>query len=103
MPPDQVETYLVADPGLQPTRGVARDDATPVDDGDPVEHRLRLDDVVGDEHDGRAGVRPSTLDRSPHRAPGHRVEAGRGLVEQQHRTGRRQGGRPTCEPTLTAG
>jgi hypothetical protein len=55
-----------------------------VDDGDAVGELIGLLQVLRRQHDGRAvGVQPADL--LPQRDAAHRVEPGRGLVEEEHR------------------
>ena len=69
---------------LELVGGALGDDPTAVDHGDPVGQLVGLVEVLGGQHDGRAG-RDQVADRVPHLAAGARVEAGRRLVEEDQR------------------
>ena len=72
-----------ADAGLQRLRGVLDDDLAVVHDRDPVAV-LGLVHVVRGHEDGDLGALPEVVQVVPDRRPGLRVQADRGLVEEQH-------------------
>ena len=82
---------LAADAVLELVGGAVGDHAAVVDDRDPVGEPVGLVEVLGREQHGRA-VGDEPLDRLPQVEPAARVEAGRRLVEEQHRRARDQRG-----------
>ncbi len=76
---------------LQLGRGAAGDHAAVVDDDDPVGELVGLVEVLGREQQGDA-VGDELSDHVPHPHPAGGVEAGRRLVEEQHRRSRHEAG-----------
>ena len=70
-------------PLLELARGAADDDLAVIHDHDPVAQRVGLFEVVRGEEDGRAAL-AKPADVLPEVRPVLRVEAGRGLVEEEH-------------------
>src|SRR5207245_990514 len=66
------------------------------------EYGLGLDDVVGDQQHGGAVLGSAPVHRGPHRAPGDRVHAGGGLVQDEDGPLADQGGGEAGEPPLAA-
>jgi hypothetical protein len=66
--------------GDEPGRGVERNHASGIDDGDPVAQVLGLLHEVGDQHDRHAAV-ANALDEIPGIVPSGRVEASGQFVE----------------------
>ena len=75
---------LAADLVLELVRGALGDHLAAVDHRDPVGEAVGLVEVLGGEQDGRPGGDP-LLDHAPETQPAARVEAGRRLVEEEHR------------------
>ena len=73
----------VADLGLQRRRRALGDDLAAADDRDPVGELVGLLEVLGGEEDGGA-PRCSAAHLLPDRLAADRVEAGGGLVEEEH-------------------
>ena len=91
---------LAADLVLELVGGALGDHLAAVDHRDPVGEAVGLVEVLGGEQDGRAGGDP-LLDRLPEADPAARVEAGRRLVEEEHRrAGDERGGEvePAAHP-----
>ena len=84
--------------GLQLGRRPLADDAAVVDDGQSAAELVGLLEVLGGEEDGGAPA-VDAADLVPHRQPAGRVEAGGGLVEEQH-LGPVDEGRGQVEPPL---
>ena len=74
---------LAAELGLQAGRGAARDDAAAVDHDEVVGELVGLLQVLRGEQHGDA-VGGEAADLVPHLVAVARVEAGGGLVEEQH-------------------
>ena len=72
-----------ADLGLELGGGALGDDLAAVDDPDPVGQRVGLLEVLRREEHGDALVVREPRDLLPQRGAALRVEAGRGLVEEQ--------------------
>ena len=84
--------HLVAADGALEGAGVAPgDDLAVVDDDDVVGQALGLVEVLGGEHDGGAPV-DEGVDHGPQLGPGPGVEAGGGLVEEEHAGAGHEGG-----------
>ena len=75
---------LAADRVLELVGGALGDHRAVVDDRDPVGEPVRLVEVLGRQQDGRPRG-DAILDHLPERDPAARVEAGRRLVEEDHR------------------
>ena len=75
---------LAADLGLELVRGALGDHLAVVDHHDLVGEPVGLVEVLRREQHGRA-LPHAALDRLPQREPAARVQAGRRLVEEQHR------------------
>ena len=93
---------VVADVRLQLVGGAVRNRAPVVEHDDVVGQLVGLVEVLGGEQDGGA-VADEAAQHVPQLVPAPRVEAGRGLVEEQHLGGRRRGWRPgrgggACRP-----
>lgn len=80
----QLEADEVAEPALEGAGRVVRDHPAVVDHDDPAGERVGLVEVVGGEHDGAAGVGVQASYEVLEVRAVLRVEAGRGLVEEQH-------------------
>ena len=74
-----------ADLGLERGRRALRDDVAAVDDADAVGEDVGLLEVLGGEEDGDAVLVREPADLLPERGAALRVEACRGLVEEQDR------------------
>ena len=80
----EVEPDVAAgDAALQLGRGSFGDDPALVEHRDPVGQLVRLVEVLGGEQDGDAG-RGELADDLPHGEAAARVQAGGGLVEEDH-------------------
>ena len=83
---------LAADEPLELGGRAACGDPTVVEHDDVVGEPVGLLEVLGGEHDGRAGG-GELADDVPQRGPGDRVESGGRFVEEQHRRCSRPGWR----------
>jgi hypothetical protein len=79
---DADRDHVAGDLLLQLVGRALGDDPALIDDREPIGERVGLLEVVGREEDGRAGL-AQVLDLLPHARPRLRVEAGRGLVEEE--------------------
>ena len=93
---------LAADAVLELVRGALGDHVAVVDDHDPVGEAVGLLEVLRGQQHGRAGRR-ARLDRLPHAQPRARVQAGRRLVEEQHRRPGDERGGEVQPPAHAAG
>ena len=73
-----------AQPALELIRGAGRSLPSPVHNGQPAGQPVGFLQVVRGEQDGEALASGQPGDLRPHRGPGFRVQAGGGLVEEQH-------------------
>ena len=81
-----LDDHAVApEPALQLVGRSLDDHAAVVDDGQPVGKAVRLVEVVRRQQDGQLLDRRQAGDLVPHLGTGLRVEAGGGLVEEEHR------------------
>ena len=92
---------LPADGRLELGRRPLGDDLAAVDDRDPLGEHVRLVEVLGGEQQGGA-VGDQLADDVPHQRAGARVEAGRRLVQEQHRRTADQRGRQVEPPPHAA-
>ena len=75
---------VVTDPPLEGIRGALGDDAPTVDDADAMCEFVGLREVLGREEDRHAELLVQASHFVPDGGPAHRVEAGRGFVEEEH-------------------
>ena len=75
---------VAAQLALELVRAALGHDPAAVDDGQPAGQPVRLLQVVGGEQDGQALGAGQVGDLGPHVGPDLGVEAGRGLVQEQH-------------------
>ena len=80
----EAEPDQVAEPALEPGGGVVGDHPAVVDDDDATGEGVGLLEVVGGEHDGAAALGVQPADQLLEVGAVLRVEAGRGLVEEEH-------------------